>query len=411
MCRVASVAGMLLAAVAIAQETRPSPGNPLAALPSPAGAHVARIRAMAGDSWLILGPPAPDPQWGRARGRSWTPRMPCAPALRAAFLCGCGIHGYVKPDGHFMDDLWAYDINAHRWICLYAGAPVKTLSLRLDANGFEVNARGEHIPVSFMGHGYCNQTYIPDRGLVMFIYTHSPWWTRAIPQRWEWLDQNDPDVKRRNYGHAGAVIEAAKHPLFYNVAAGRWERRFVSGDGPGPRRFEGVLEYIPAKKQAMFLCHGRVWFYDFATNTWTAAKAEKVNVAYDSWGCYDTKRNRVYVARKEIFLAYDVEKDAWSSISGEGQPSDLGSCAYGAVTYDEVADSVVFLLKNAGIFIYDPGRNAWRRGADLPDVQWKRHNVNGFYDRELNVHFYHLAGDSADDGVMLVYRCTSGQSR
>lgn len=42
--------------------------------------------------------------------------MPYAPELRAAFLCVCGTHGYVKPDGHFMDDLWAYDIPAHRWL-------------------------------------------------------------------------------------------------------------------------------------------------------------------------------------------------------------------------------------------------------------------------------------------------------
>jgi hypothetical protein len=305
-----------------------------------------------------------------------------------------------------MDDLWAYDIAAHRWICVYPGAHAKTLSLKLDGQGFEVNDKGEHTPVSFMGHGYANQVYIPHLHKAMFLFTHSPWWTRAMPQRWEWLDQNDPDVKRRNYGHAGQVIESAKHPLFYDVAAGRWERRFVAGDGPGPRRFEGVLEYLPCNKRAFFLGNGRAWLYDFEANTWTASKAEKVPVAYDSWGCYDPKRNRVYVARKELFLAYDVAADAWSPIKGEGQPADLGSCAFGAITLDTHEDALLICRAGrTGVDIYHPERNAWTRAAAPPaDVDWRRRNVNGFYDPALNAHFYHLAGDSDDNGLMLVYR-------
>lgn len=404
MLRQAIVLSAMLAPLLRAAETRPSRTGPLAALPSAPGPHIAAVRAMPVDSWMNLGKPAADPKWGVARGRSWTPRMPFAPELRAAFLCGCGIHGYVKPDGHFMDDLWAYDINGHRWICLYPGAHVRTLALKLDKDGFEVNADGEHVPVSFMGHGYCNQTYIPHLGKVMFIFTHSPWWTRAIPQRWEWLDQNDPDVKRRNYGHAGPVIEAARHPLFYDVATGRWERRFTTGDGPTSRRFEGVLEYCPTRKQAFFHDHGRVWFYDFAENRWLRSSAERVDVAYDSWGCYDTRRNRIYVARKELFLAYDIATDKWLRIQGENQPADLGSCAYGAVAYDSGADAVVFLLKASGISIYDPEKNTWRQGAAPPQPLPRRGNVNGFYDSELDAHFYHIAGDSDDDGVMLVYR-------
>jgi hypothetical protein len=124
----------------------------------------------------------------------------------------------------------------------------------------------------------------------MFAFCHSPWWTRAMPQRWEWLDQSDGDVKRRNYGHAGPAIESPKHPLFYNAAEGRWERKLVAGDGPGDRRFEGVLEYLPTRKRAFYLCNGKVWLYDCAANTWAASKADKVPVAYDSWGCYDSRR-------------------------------------------------------------------------------------------------------------------------
>lgn len=77
-----------------------------------------------------------------------------APELRGAFLYGEGQHGYTKPDGHYMDDLWFYDINAHRWICCYPGAPTKSLRLQLNADGFEVTPDGELLPVAQQVHGY-----------------------------------------------------------------------------------------------------------------------------------------------------------------------------------------------------------------------------------------------------------------
>ena len=36
--------------------------------------------------------------------------MPHAPDLGGGFLFGEGVHGYTKPDGHYMDDLWFYDV-------------------------------------------------------------------------------------------------------------------------------------------------------------------------------------------------------------------------------------------------------------------------------------------------------------
>jgi len=140
-------------------------------------------------------------------------------------------------------------------------------------------------------------------------------------------------------------------------------------------------------------------------NTWAASAAERVKVDYDSWGCYDSWRNRVYVARKQLFLAYDIKSNAWSPIQGEGQPGDLGSCAHGAITYDPVGDAVLILLKaEPGIWVYSPAANAWSRAAPPPEVRWRNMNVNAFHDPLLNAHFYHLAGDSYDNGLILVYR-------
>src|SRR5215216_1094253 len=106
--------------------------GPLAGLPSEPGSHVEKIKALPDNSWLELGKPAADPKWGRARGRSWTARMPLAPELRGAFLFGEGEHGYAKPDGHYMDDLWFYDVNGHRWVCCYPGADTRNLDLTIN---------------------------------------------------------------------------------------------------------------------------------------------------------------------------------------------------------------------------------------------------------------------------------------
>ena len=388
---------------------RRKPQGPLAGLPSaPKGPHIARIQALGDDRWANLGPPAPDPKWGKARGRAWTPEMAYAPDLRAAFFCGCGIHGYVKPDGHYMDDLWAYDIHAHRWICVYPGADTKSLKLTLDEHGFEVNDAREHIPVSYLSHGYNNSTYIHHLRKYMVIHTQCPWWSRALPQRWAWLDQRYKEVRTHNYGHAGPVIENTKHPWFYDVAEARWERKFVAGDGPGPTRFEGVLEYIPARKQAFFLYRGEVWFYDFAKAQWVRAGAKKVDIGYDSNGCYASRRQRIYVARKQAFWCYDTKTNRWHSIRADGQPEDLGNSNSGCLTYDSAGDVVLWHRKGgSGIRIYHPDVNRWTAAArppQSPQVIWKYRLVHGFYDPELNAHFYYVAGDSSDKGCMLAYR-------
>src|SRR5262245_24409981 len=85
----------------------------LAGLPSAEGPHIAKIRALGDNEWLNLGKPAPDPQYGPGRGRSWGARMPLAPDLKGAFLGGLGPHGFYKPDQRLLDDIFFYDINAH----------------------------------------------------------------------------------------------------------------------------------------------------------------------------------------------------------------------------------------------------------------------------------------------------------
>jgi hypothetical protein len=83
------------------------------------------------------------------------------------------------------------------------------------------------------------------------------------------------------------------------------------------------------------------------------------------------------------------------------------------MNYDAANDVVVLFYhdnvgpnsarKERGVFVYDPDANAWGE-APLPIPGGVCKCPSSFYDPVLNAHFIHCAGDSADDGVMWVYR-------
>ena len=396
-----------------AARTRPaaSAESPLAALPSAPGAHVAKLEALGDNRWINLGQAAADPKWGLARGRSWCSKMAAAPDLGGAFFCGTGVHG-ATPEGRYMDDLWFYDARAHRWICLYPGADPKTLKLHLDEDGFEVNDAGEHIPVSYLSHAYNNTTYNTDLRQYHIMWTQCPWWTKALPQRWKWLDQSHKGVAERDYGAVGPIIGTPKHPLTWDVATGKWRRRLVKGAGP-KGRFEGVTEYIPSLKKTLYTHRGTTWFYDYATNAWSAgaAKVPASVASYDSNGCFDRRNERIYVARIKGFACYDVKTRKWREIKAEGQPENLGNTNGAQMNFDCANGVVVWHKSHGPIVVYDPRTDKWTdMGNTCPKIPWKRYNVNymcthAFYDPGLNVHFFYLAGDSKlNDATMLAYR-------
>lgn len=384
--------------------------NPLAGLPSRPGESAARLAALGDDEWIVLGQAAADPQWGVARGRAWCSKMAFAPDLGGAFLCGTGVHG-ATPDGRYMDDLWFYDARAHRWICLYPGADPKSLALRRDARGFEVDAQGRDVPVSYLSHAYCNTTYNTDLRLYHVVWTQCPWWSTALPQRWEWLDQTDPGVKARTYGNVGPVISAPKHPLFWNVGQAEWQRKFVEGPGPA-QRFEGVVEYVPSLRKTVYTHRGTTWLYDYAKNSWSqGAKVPEAVAAYDSNGCLDPRRERIYVARGKGFAVYDARSDEWRVVQAAGQPDDLRSTSGAQLHFDAANDVVLWHRNHGGLAVFDPRTESWRDlGNKTPPIPWKRFKpdymcTHGFYDPGQNVHFFYLAGDSNHtDATLLAYR-------
>jgi hypothetical protein len=309
-----------------------------------------------------------------------------------------------------MDDLWFYDVAAHRWVCVYPGADVHHLALKLDANGFEVTKDGMPLPVAQLGHGYEMVTYDTDRKKFMFMPCDAGYWAVLKKRRQGWL-------KDRAKGQP-----ANSSPWLYDTKTGKWQLRAVKG--PAPRSgFGHVLVYLPGRKQTFFWGSGAdVWFYDDRAVKWTKVtpKGPPPPFGIDPTACLDPKRQRIYlgggsypVAKGPNALwAYDLKTAAWIDPRPKGKPckgSNSYATNYATMTYDAAAD-VVLLNRHAGegkepgLYVYHPDSNTWT--DDLKPfpkgLTWQ--SVNGFYDTRLNVHVFHSAGDSRDDGTIWVYR-------
>ena len=384
--------------------------SPLAELPGKPGAHIEKIKALGDGEWLQLGAPEPDPKWGRARGRSWSCRMPFAPELRGAFLFGEGVHGFVKPDGHVMDDLWFYDVQGHRWICCYPGAEVATLELKVSADGFEATAEGEPIPVAPMTHAYEGVTYDEDARRFMFM---------PCPNG-DYLEKS-LKVRQTRWREGQKLNNSAASPWFFGSETGKWNRRKTAS--PSPRSGYGdSFHYLAGKKRAWFRHGDQVWLYDTAANAWTQLKPTGPPLPFgiDATSCYDPKRNRIHIgggsypvtpAGTNAFRIYDLGTDAWLDPQPKGAPCG-GSNSYAtnsaAMEYDSASDAVIIFryggkVEERGIFAYHPNENAWLKAAAHFPEKWGQ-CTNAFYDPALNAHFFHVAGDSDDNGTFWVYR-------
>ncbi|MHC4916729.1 MAG: hypothetical protein ACYTGB_14685, partial [Planctomycetota bacterium] len=281
----------------LAGETKPQRKGPLRDLPSAEAPHVAKIRGMGEDSWLNLGVVPDDPEWGVAKGRRWCGRMPFAPDLRGAFLYGEGRHGGTtkrKGKEYYNDDLFFYDINANRWVCVYPGMELGTYNMTINKDGFEVNEEGNPVPMGIFVHSYTYLTYDTDRKMFMHMWRPSGYWPKKMPKRVELVDKN---VKKLNgIGRNWSAINEAS-PWMYDTVAGHWRRRRTKSETPGSGA--GALLYIEHLKKCFFLekKNSSVHFYDPAQNDWQAAKASGPRPPRpgDAPSCYDSKRRRVYV--------------------------------------------------------------------------------------------------------------------
>jgi len=380
----------------------------LSDLPSKESDHLSKSKNLPDNTWLDLGAPKPDPKFGKARGHSWGARMPYAQDLRGAFLFGEGVHGYVKPDGHYMDDLWLYDLNAHQWICLYPGADTKNLNLKINADGFESDDAGHAIPVAQLVHSYENLTYDSDTHRFLFMPCPGDYWKKSLgPLRPLGLKQP-------------TVTDAS--PWFYDAKAGHFDRSRTKSKTP-PSGFGDVLMYVPSLKKTFFWHRDGVWFYDAAANDWTEAKPEGKFPPFgiDPTAALDTKRNLIYIgggsypvvpAEQNALWIFDLNANSWRDPRPKNIP---GSNSYNTnisvMEYDTQNDKLLLFRHSSGdnnkhprgVFIYDPEKNEWSTDP-LPFPAWRGQCKNAFYAPDLNVYLFHSAGDSADDGTIWAYR-------
>jgi Kelch motif len=405
----------------------PKRRGPLAGLPSAPGPHIEKIKALGDDEWLDLGSPAADSRWGKGRGCSWGAKMPYAPDLHGAFLAGQGQHGFIKPDGRY-DDFFFYDINAHRWICLYPGldtcsfaADVRKGGLKLNDDGQLADRDGQPVIYAYGGHSYQTHTYDTDlRKYVSFgggsglggeQYSRQMAWDKEAKKLLAEQQKSKPD---RINGS----------PFSFNTATGKFERYPIDGLKPAGS-FPNVF-YLPTKKSIWHYAGGPTLLGDGATRRWTDAHARgPTPPGIDFGACYDSKRDHIYLCGGSYrgpyrkgegkVYAYDVKSNTWSNLPDKG---DIPSCFDSndaCVHYDTANDRVITVIHPGGnireakagvvgVFAFDPETGAWGEGpAPLP-AKMASGCWSGFYSPELNAHFFHVAGDSQDNGTMWVYR-------
>ena len=394
--------------------------GPLAELPSTPGAHIEKIKAMGDNEWLNLGVPAADKKWGKARGSSWGAKaLILAPDKRGAFLFGEGVHAYVKPDGHIMDDLWFYDINKHAWICLYPGMNTKTFNqrvndkqLRLDENGQLIDDEKQPIPLHTLVHAWGYLTYDSDQKKFAFLSWNGMgneiprYFLGGEKQMEEGLKLLEEQLKDKE--------KLVYSPWFYDVATGKFQRSLANNSMTISAGGFPQFHYLSSRKQFFAVGSDTVAIYDPAKNQWTDAKPKgPIPKGYDACGCYDSKRSRFYRndgddSKGEGLMAYDIESNSWSHLKPTGiapPPANTNAAFY---DYDARLDIIVaihFTGTSTGIRVYDPNTNSWADPLPFPATGPKFHfAANTFFDRELNAFFCHVAGDSNDDGVMWMYR-------
>jgi len=394
--------------------------GPLTGLPSKPGTHIEKIKALGDNQWLNLGVPAADPKWGKARGSSWGAKaLILAPDLRGAFLFGEGVHAYVKPDGHVMDDLWFYDINTHAWSCLYPGTNTKTFTqrvkdkeLRIEDNGQLIDNDKQPIPLHTLVHAWGYLAYDSDRKKFAFLSWNGM--GNQIPRYFlggeklmdEGLKLLEAELKEKK--------KAVFSPWFYDVASGKFERSMTSNSSAVNAGGFPQLHYLASKKQFFAVGSETVAIYDPAKNEWVNAKPKGPSPkGYDACGCFDSKRNRIYRndgdgSKGEGLMAYDINSNSWSHLKPTGTAPAAANTNAAFYEYDARLDIVVaihFTGKTSGICVYDPKANSWADPIPFPvDGPKFPFAANTCYDRELNAYFCHVAGDSNDNGVIWVYR-------
>ena len=224
-----------------------------------------------------------------------------------------------------MNDLWFYDVNAHRWVCLYPGIEVKTIAgrikdreLTLNADGLLVEKDGQPLPPLLI-HAYGYLGYDPDRR--KFAFFGSQFGNYFTTGKGAVFEEANRLFQEQRKGKKYPPLS----PFFYDVASGKIECFAVDNAPKGQPYGANVLVYVTSKKQFFYGGSDGVWFLDRDKRTWVDAKPKGPPPAgIDHCAAYDPKRDRVYYHQRDgktaadNFLVYDVKANAWSRPKPKG---------------------------------------------------------------------------------------------
>lgn len=390
----------------------PEPGptiGPLAGLPTEPGDHVESIEALGPGEWMELDPPAGDPEHGRARGRSWGGRaFALAPSLRGAFFTGEGRHAFVKPDGFGMDDVWFYDINGNRWITVYPGTDTNTFDERvaagelyIDEHGQVAEAGGGLVPIHVLIHAWDFLTYDTDRN--RFAFLAGAGMGRYYLPGEDAIDEGVTALEAQREERPPVPMS----PWYYDPHEGVFTREPAANR---PHDVGGFSAFVYVPYLGVFLNAGSrgAQTYDPETNEWSLVEDTGPRPpSYDHGVCYDPVRRRVYMGPGDgsggIYV-YDIDSSTWSKHEPPGGPPSFRTNS-ASVFYDAANDVVVvFRYRDGTIYVYRPDEDTWSSVGMPEDVVGSSRTHHAFFDAELNAYFVYVAGDSADNGRMFVYR-------
>ena len=206
---------------------------------------------------------------------------------------------------------------------------------------------------------------------------------------------------------------------------GRWQRHRTAERGPASG-FGDVLLYLEHSQTLFFRRRDQVWFYDSAEQRWRDARPAGPPPPFgiEATAAYDSRRQRVYLGGglypitpdgQNPLWVYDVAENIWFDLQPAGDPGGQVFNTHSAMLHYDSAADVLLLFRyvenkngTRGIYAYAPDANRWRRVDELPNALWPpgrdSSGSSGFYYPPLGLHLFHVAGDSQDNGRILVYR-------
>lgn len=414
----------------------PKTAEPLSGLPSAAGAHIERIKALGDNEWLKLPDTAADPgvkAWGgKSYGRSWSPKAAYAAELGGAFMTGEGAHSAMDGNtGYYGDDVWFYDLYANRWICLYPGTHIPTFAqrlkdgdLRIDDQGILRDRAGQAIPVCTMtGHAGFLLDY--DKAARKFVWSGTTvGWLSQLGLKEPYEAALKAQGKKGNERPASGL-------WMYDVASGKTEW-FDKKDknAPGKGACLNYIQYVDSKKRIMISANrgNQDWWFDVAKHEVNATPWQgEPPPAFPAFGsCYDPKRDRVYLygsseynwpaakpfVPEDHFFYYDVKAEKWVKPRARNSPI-IPNLSWGRfmMEYDTVNDK--FILFNIihkmpdnerCIHVYDPDSNEFAKPILVTPQELPPGFCHSFYCPELNAFVIHWAGGDNRPGNTWAYR-------